>query len=434
MIMAITDFSIVRRSLRSRLFSTCVTALTVGVAVALMLVLLSMRDAGRQAFQRGSGNMHLLVSRDSSPMVSILNGIYYANAPRAPIPWEKYEQLAGSFPLEFAIPTQLGDSYRGFPVLATDGEFFSAFEPNVGEPWVFASGRPFDTVFEVVVGSTAARESGLGVGSELFLTHGIAQSRQLGQADAMTPHEHREFVYKVVGVLEATGSAHDRALFTDLTSSWIIHAHDRRKLDDPSIRTTSVDDLIDADMLITGIYMRVATRPGMQVTASLQTVFDQLRRDTSVVVAQPVQQINALFAIVSNIDQVFIAMAAVVMISSAISIMLALYNSLEQRRRQIAVLRVLGCSRPRVFGLLVTEATVIGILGAGLGVLLAVAGAFGAASALKQAIGLVVTPAFGLELTLAVVTGAILLAAAAGVVPAVMAYRSSVADHLKPLG
>ena len=432
--MALTDFAIVRRSLRSRMFSTCVTAVTVAVAVALMLVLLSMRDAGKQAFTRGSGNMHLLVSRDSSPMVSVLNGIYYANAPRAPIPWAKYEQLASAFPLEFAIPTQLGDSYRGFPVLATTPEFFAAFQPNPDEPWSFAGGRAFVKPFEVVLGATAARETGLRIGSELFLTHGIAQSRQLGQADAMTPHEHREFVYTVVGVLAPTGSAHDRALFTDLNSSWVIHAHDRRKLADKAIRTTTVDDLVEGDRLITGIFLRVATRPGQQVTASLQTVFDQLRRDTSIVVAQPVQQINALFAIVSNIDQVFIAMAAVVMISSAISIMLALYNSLEQRRRQIAVLRVLGCSRPRIFGLLVTEATVIGILGAGLGVLLAVAGAFVAASMLRQAIGLVVTPVFGLELTLAVVTGAILLSAAAGIIPAITAYRVSVADHLKPLG
>lgn len=432
--MALTDFAIVRRSLRSRLFSTCVTALTVAVAVALMLVLLSLRDAGRQAFTRGSGNMHLLVSRDSSPLVSILNGIYYANAPRAPIPWDKYEQLASSFPLEFAIPTQLGDSYRGFPVLATTPEFFSAFQPNPDEAWVFSQGRSFDKPFEVVVGAVAARETGLAVGSELFLTHGIPQSRQLGQPDAMKPHVHREFVYTVVGVLELTGSAHDRALFTDLNSSWVIHAHDRRKLEDKNVRTTTIDDLIEADRLITGIYMRVATRPGQQVTASLQTVFDQLRRDTSIVVAQPVQQINALFAIVSNIDQVFIAMAAVVMISSAISIMLALYNSLEQRRRQIAILRVLGCSRPRIFGLLITEATLIGIFGAALGLGLAVAGAFAAASALKQAIGLVVTPVFGLEVSLAVITGAILLAAAAGIIPAITAYRSSVADHLKPLG
>jgi putative ABC transport system permease protein len=431
---ALTDLAIVRRSLRARLFSTCVTALTVGVAVALMLVLFSMRDAGRQAFARGSGNMHLLVSRDASPMVAVLNGIYYANPPARPIEWAKYQQIAASMPFAFAIPTQQGDSYRGLPVLATAPEFFSDFEPNPGEPWRFAAGRAFDKPFEVVVGARAARETGLRVGSEIFLTHGIAQSRQLGQADAVAPHVHREFAYTVVGVLEPTGSAHDRALFTDLTSSWIIHAHDRRKLTDPAVRTTTADDLLETDRLITGIYLRVASRPGRDATALLPAAFDALRRDPTITVAQPVQQIDALFRIVSNIDVIVLAMAGVVMVSSAISIMLALYNSMEQRRRQVAVLRVLGCSRPRVFGLLVTEATIIGVLGAAAGLALAVGGALVAAGVLRNAIGLVVTPVFAPEVTLAVLTGAILLSALAGIVPGVMAYRSSVADHLKPLG
>lgn len=432
--MALTDLAIVRRSLRTRLFSTCITAITVGVAVALMLVLFSMRDAGRQAFARGSGNVHLIVSRDASPMVAVLNGIYYANPPARPIEWAKYQQIASSMPFAFAIPTQQGDSYRGFPVLATSTEFFSDFDPNLNEPWQFASGRAFDKPFEVVVGATAARETGLRVGSEIFLTHGIAQSRQLGQAEAITPHVHKEFAYTVVGVLEPTGSAHDRALFTDLTSTWIIHAHDRRKLTDPAVRTTTADDLLETDRLITGIYLRIASRPGRDASALLPAAFDALRRDPTITVAQPVQQIDALFRIVSNIDVIFLAMAGVVMVSSAISIMLALYNSMDQRRRQIAVLRVLGCSRPRIFSLLVTEATIIGVLGAALGLALAIAGAFFAAGTLKAAIGLVITPVFALEVTLAVLTGAILLSALAGVVPAIKAYRSSVSENLKPLG
>src|SRR5205085_11916441 len=79
------DWTIISRSLRARLFSTVTTVITVGVAVALMLVLLTMRDSGRRAFERGSGNMHLLISRDASPLVSILNGVFYAGAPRAPL-------------------------------------------------------------------------------------------------------------------------------------------------------------------------------------------------------------------------------------------------------------------------------------------------------------------------------------------------------------
>lgn len=430
-----TDFTIILRSLFSRVFSTVTTVLTVAVAVGLMLVLLSMRDAGRQAFERGSGNMHLLVGPGgTSPLVTVLNSIFYANAPPRPITWAKYEQLAASAPFEFAIPTQQGDSYMGFPVMATKPSFFTEFVPQEGEQWSLADGRFFESQFEVVVGSAVARATGLRVGDELFLTHGIAQSRQLGTASDMQPHVHKEFTYRVVGVLRPTGSSHDRALFTDLLSSWIIHAHDKRKADNPSVTTTTAADVTEADKLVTGIYLRVATRPGQQVTAALQSVFDGLRRDPSITVAQPAQQIRQLFTIVSNIDRVFIAMAAVVLLSSGIGIMLALYNSMEQRRRQIAVLRVLGCSRGRIFGLVLTESALIGAAGAVVGLVLCVLGSRAVAGIMKAELGLTITPTFGPEWVLGVVVGTIVLAALAGVVPAVMAYRTSVANNLRPIG
>src|SRR5688572_26831359 len=106
--MAMTDLTIVRRSLAARLFSTATTALTVAVAVSLMLVLLSMRDTGRRAFERGSGNMHLLVSADVSPLVSVLNGVFYANAPSRPLTWTQHQRIAADPRLEYAIPVQQG--------------------------------------------------------------------------------------------------------------------------------------------------------------------------------------------------------------------------------------------------------------------------------------------------------------------------------------
>jgi putative ABC transport system permease protein len=234
-------------------------------------------------------------------------------------------------------------------------------------------------------------------------------------------------------MLAPTGSAHDRAVFTDLMSSWIIHAHDRRKATNPSI-TTTVDDLLDEDRLITGIYARVATRPGQEVTGSLQAVFNALRRDPTITVAQPVQQVGVLTRIIGSIDEILIGMAAVVVVSSGIAIMLALYNSMEQRRRQIAVLRVLGCSQPRIFGLVVTESALIGLLGAAAGLVLCLVGTRIVAAIMKQRLGLVIEPVFGPDWVLLVITGTIALGALAGVVPAIMAYRTSVAKNLKPIG
>jgi putative ABC transport system permease protein len=241
----------------------------------------------------------------------------------------------------------------------------------------------------VVVGARAARETGLRVGDDIVLTHGSGEGA----------HVHTEFVYEVVGVLGPTGGPHDRALYTDLDSTWILHAHDRR--------------LIEHEAGPRNEPMSITTEEDL---------------------AQPADEVRKLFAIVSNVDQILIGMAAVVMVSSAIGILLAMYNSMAARRRQIAVLRVLGCSRGRMFGLVLTESTMLGLLGAAAGVVLSVIGAAVVAGVLKARLGLVIDPTIGLRPAIIVAGSAVVLAALAGAVPAAMAYRTSVARSLRPMG
>jgi putative ABC transport system permease protein len=429
--MAMTDMTIIRRSLTGRMFSTVTTILTVGIAVGLMLVLLSMRDAGQRAFERGGGNMHMLVSAESDPMTVVLNNLFYMRIPRQSITWNKYQEVAGKYPFAWTIPVQQGDSYRGFPVLATTSEFFNQFTPQPNVEWKLSSGRFFERDWEVVVGAAAARGANLKIGDELFLLCGAG-------------HQHTEHAFKVVGLLAATGTSHDRGIFTTLESSWVIHAQDRLEREhaqghshdhhdcDHDIATLA--DITDRERQVTGVLLRVATRPGSNVSAGIQTVFNRLRNEPGLTVATPKDEITRLFGIVSNINQLLVAMAAVVMVSSGVGIMLALYNSMEQRRRQIAVLRVLGCSQPRVFSLVVTESTLLGVMGAGAGLVLAHLGAMGVAAALRQMLGIVVEPNLGFEWAIGVISLTIILASLAGIIPAVMAYRTPVAKNLRPIG
>jgi len=426
---ALTDTQIVIRSLQARPLSTWVTVAMVATGVGLLLVLLGMRSAARDAFERGSGNTHLLVSADPSPLVAVLNGIFYANAPANPISWAKYQQIRGSFPWLWAIPTQQGDSYRGYPTMATSAEFLTKFEPIAGEPWQLAEGQLFERPFEIVLGAAAAKGSGLRLGQEIFLTHGSGASREGG--DDHAGHVHLEFPFTVVGILEPTGSAHDRALFIDLESSWILHAFDRREREGLH-GAIGPADLTDADRLITGILLRLPTRPGSDASAAMQQQFDTLRRDTSIVVAQPADQIRRLFAIVSNVDGLFIAMAAVVLVSSAVGVMLALYNSMAARTRQVAVLRVLGASQGRIFGMVVTESLMIGFLGAAAGIVVAMVGGIAAAAWLRSSLGLVIDPGLDVRETIIVLGGTVALSALAGVLPAWRAYHVPVAESLRP--
>lgn len=461
-----SDLAIVLRSLASRRLSTVITALSVAVAVALLLVLLTLRNAAGSAFMRGSGNAHLLVSADATPLSSILNTLFYAAAPPRAMTLGKVAELRGIAPFEWTIPVQQGDSYRGHPTLATDPSFFDRFQPVPGEPWKFREGRSLRRVgpgapFEIVAGAVAARNAGLRVGDRIHLTHGSGSSRE------HAGHVHDEYQFEVVGVLEPTETAHDRALFLDLEASWILHAHDRREADgslhakkDASAEDdhdhdhahddehdhdhehddehdhamTTAADLIDEDRLVTGLLVRLPTRPGADAPAALGQVYELFRRDTSITVAQPAEEIRRLMNIVGNIDGLFIAISAAVLVSSSIAIMLALYDGMAARRRQIAILRVLGFSRGRIAGLVLTESALIGAVGVVLGVILSLGGMMIGAGFLRERVGLVIDAGLDPRAVLLVAGSAVALAALAGVVPALAAYRTAVWRSLRPLG
>ena len=443
-----TDLRLILKSLMARATSTAVTCLLIAIAVALLLSMLSLREAGRRSFTRGVGNAHLVVSGDSSPLVAVLNGLFYANPPRAALPESKVIEITTSFPWAWAIPTQLGDSFRGFPVIATTPQFLKDFEPAPGEPWVFADGRNIERPFEVVLASGVARATGLGIGDRLHLTHGMgvggsppprAPARQESQVasvpgpmlDEVTEvtevmeddhheddhhghvhadggeHVHDEVVFEVVGVLAPSGTHHDRLVITELQGAWFIHAIDRRELAGRPA-PGSVEQLEEADRLITG-------------------------RDPSITVASPSTQVDRLCGIVASLDAVFIALGAGILLSGVISVMLVLWNSMELRRRQIAVLRVLGCPQRRILGLVLTESAIIGLVGAIAGGLLAVGGASLAAGLLAIRTGVVVSPNVDPKAAVLIAAGTVALAALAGVAPAIKAYRTPVADNLRPL-
>ncbi|MFM9997193.1 MAG: ABC transporter permease [Phycisphaerales bacterium] len=468
--MALTSLTIVRRSLTARRFSTAMTAASVAVAVAMLLVLLGMRDSARRAFARGSGNMHLLVTAEDSPLVSILNGVFYARAPARALTWTQRERIALDPRVAFAVPVQQGDSYRGFPVVGTLPEFFTAFSPDPGfdagtappprPAWPFAAGAPFTKAFDLVLGSQVWSATGLTVGDHIHLAHGRSGD------DGSAAHVHDEFSFDVVGLLGPTGTPHDRAIFTHLDGAWIVHATEKREREEAEAggapepgapaepgheeedaehadeaggehhheAALRVEDLTPDDKLITGIYVRGVTRDGSTVSASIPAVASELRRDPRLTVAEPAAEIDRLFRIVGQVDQVLLAMAAVVMVSSGVSILLALYNSMEQRRRQIAVLRVLGCSARRIAGIVIMEAVAIGLLGAAVGVAVSAGGTRVVAEVMHRRLGLVIESSVSPILLAGVVGGAILLAAVAGLIPAVMAYRTGVAKNLRPLG
>ena len=312
--------------------------------------------------------------------------------------------------------------------MATTPEFFSKFRPDADTEWKLAQGTFFKGTYDVVMGASAASASGMRVGDKVIVTHGTDDHG----------HAHDENPFTVVGILAPTGSAHDRAVFITLDSTWLMHADEKRHAKDPHAEEPTPENLTPEERLITGAYLSVRGRPGEggrggAAPPLVPAVYNDLRKDTSLTVALPSQEVAKLFTIVSNVDQIFVAMAAAVMVTSAFAIMLALYNTMEQRRRQIAVLRVLGASRGRVFGLILTESTLIGLVGCVAGVGLCLLGVRVVGVVLRARLGLVIDGSLDPRSALLVAAGAVMLAALAGVLPGIVAYRTSVARSLRPL-
>ncbi|MFT3686222.1 MAG: ABC transporter permease [Phycisphaerales bacterium] len=433
--MAMTDFGIVRRSLLSggRWFATATTVLTVGVAVGLLLVLIALRSAGEQAFARGTGNMHLLVSKDSSPLNSVLNAVFYMGTPARADNISKFDAIRKDGRVAWAIPVLQSDSFHGHPTLSTTTEFFSLFQPAAGTSWSFVQGGPFKETFDVVLGSRVAAETRLKVGDELHITHG-----KPNEAAGEHGHEHEGVHFKVSGVLAPTATAHDNAVFTTLESAWLIHADENREAAAKAARTAvvepTVENLRPDEKPITGLYVRVKGRDDSNTPATLPQIYEELRKDGTITVAQPGQQVTSLFKVVAGIDRIIFALAAAVLFSTAITIMLVLYQAMELRRRQVAVLRVLGASRERVFMLALTEAAVIGVAASLLGVALAFVGSYVVAAGIHAQLGLTVTPSLDARWLVSIGAGTVLLACVAGLVPAATAYRTDVLRNLRPIG
>lgn len=431
---ALRGSRVVLRSLLARRFQTVTTSITVAIAVGLLLTIMSMRDATKQTLERGAGNMHLVVSAEPSSLVSVLNSVFHAGTPSQAMPWLSVQQLQRDPRVAYAMPIQQGDSFDRFPVTAVLPEFFNRFSPDPrfdpdgsdrGTPWRASRGRLLEDRFEAVLGSQVARESGLDIGDMIVLTCGLAGVGMV----------HEGFAYEIVGVLEVSGTPHDRVVFADLASGWIIHAQDKRDREaggraDPVTEA----DLSASDRLVTGVYVRGVVREGRQASAAIAELASELRRNPTLTVASPASEIDALFRIVNRVDRLLIAMAFVVLVSGAVSIMLALYSSGQMRRREIATFRVLGASRGRIVSWVLAEAVILGAAGAVLGGVVSVVGGHVVAWGLKVQLGLVVEPAISPAAFGLVSAVAIVLAAIAGIAPAILAYRTTVAEHLRPLG
>ncbi len=179
------------------------TVLSVALSAALLLGLERLRADVRHSFAQAVSGTDLIAGPRTGSVELLLYAVFHIGQPRANLPWAAVQQLRTHPDVAWVIPIALGDSFRGFPVVATDGSFFTHFRHGDQQALRWQSGQPFAGDSEVVLGAEVARRLKLQVGDAVILAHGDG---------AMAEHDHDDHPMTVVGVLAPTGTPVDRAL------------------------------------------------------------------------------------------------------------------------------------------------------------------------------------------------------------------------------
>lgn len=298
--------------------------LALGVAT-LVFVLLAQTQLARQVTRDAQG-IDLVVGAKGSPLQLILAAVYHVDVPTGNVPLAAVDALRANRYVAQVIPLALGDNYRGFRIVGSEPALIEHYGGRLvaGTAW---RGR-----MQAVLGATVARETGLAVGARFAGTHGLAAGGAV----------HDDAEYRVVGVLAPTGTVLDRLILTDLESVWFVH---EGEAGDPAERK-----VLEAEREVTALLVRYAS----PLAAALLP--RQVNAEPMLMAAVPANELARLFAVFGVAVDAVRAFGAILMGAALLALFVALTTALEQRRYDLAIMRLLGASRRQVAALLLVEA------------------------------------------------------------------------------
>ncbi len=412
-------FLIVRKSMRQHALSTMITVLSTALASGLVMAVFAIDRQTYDAFTGGRMGFDAVLGARGSQLQLVLNSVFHLETSPGNIPWNLYQTIKQDPRVELAIPYAVGDNYHGFRLVGTTQEIFTGFEYQPGKKFsIRPGGRPFNSHRrEAVIGDYVARKTGLGVNSKFSPYHGLVYD------ESMKHHEK----YLVVGVLEPTNTPSDRVIWIPIEGIFRMGGHVLRG-SGTEYEAEAGKEIPDEHKEVSAVMLKLKNN---QAGITLdQTINKQGRVAT---LAWPIGRVMAdLFGKIGWVSRILTLVAYLVVLVAAGSILASIYNAMNERRREFAILRALGARRRTVFGAIILESTMIAALGAVLGYGVYAAILMLATVIVRSQTGVVLnTLCFHPVLMLAPVS-MILLGALAGLLPAFKAYSTDVASNLTP--
>lgn len=412
--------SLAWRSLANRAGSATLTVLAIALAVALFLGVEKTRSGAKQGFESTLSGTELVVGARTGTVNLLLYSVFRMGDATAEVSWQTYDWLRNRDDVAWTVPLSLGDSHRSYRVLGTTTEYFDRYKYGGGQTLMLAEGQRFDDLFDAVIGADVADALGYTVGTPLILTHGLG-------VGGLTDHDDRPF--RVSGILARTGTPVDSTIHVSLEAITAIHVGWETGTRNPMASTITEEMIRSFDLTPRTI---TAVLVGLERKGTLLRTkrdIDTFRGEPLMAII-PGQALAQLWEVTGAAERALIAISVFVVAVGLVSVLTSILSSLNERRREMAILRAMGARPGHVFFLLLAEAGLLGFLGALIGAIAVNAGLFLSAPLLRDAYGITLIGTAPGRLdgqTLFAVTAAAL---AMGVAPAWIALKRSLADGL----
>jgi putative ABC transport system permease protein len=402
------------QSLWNRRTTAALTIASIAIGVALLLCVRQIAHQTRDGFSRTVSGTDLIVGARGGQINLLLYSVFRIGDATNNISYETFQKLAMHRDVAWAIPLSLGDSHRGYRVLGTNADYFSHYQYGDSQSLRLTKGSLLNNLHDTVLGSEVARSLSYQIGDHIVLSHGIADV-------SFTKHDDQPF--KVSGILAPTGTPVDRTVHVSLEAIEAIHVGSEsssKQTADATHDPTLIPKTVTAIML--GLKSRLTT-------FELQRSINDYRGEPLLAIL-PGVTLSQLWKILSVVETALTLIGSCVVIACMIGLLTALLTTLNERRREISILRSVGARPRQLFLLLIGESGLLGVLGIVIGVIIFYSLLIGSRAWALSRFGIDLQPRLLTGSDIILLVAIMLMAFSLGTIPAWQAYRRSLSDGL----
>jgi putative ABC transport system permease protein len=409
------------KSLWNRRVTALLTLTSIAISVALLLGVQMLKTSARESFANTVSGVDLIVGARSGPLNLLLYSVFRVGDATANVSWTSYQKIARHRDVAWTVPISLGDSHRGFRVMGTTRDYFVHYRFGDQRPLMFSAGRPFEDLYDVVLGADVAQKLRYRLGDSIVVSHGLGN---------VSFAEHRDKPFHVAGILKKTGTPVDRTVHVSLQAITAIHIDWQSGVQAPEDSRISAREARMRDLTPESITAFLVGMKSRVMTFTMQRAINDYRQEPLLAVL-PGIALSQLWDLVGIADLALSVVAVFVVLAGLLGMLTSILTSLNERRREMAILRSVGARPRHVFALMLIEAGVLALGGVLAGTALTYLVILLGRAALESRFGIFVPLSAPDAYALKVLSAIVLAALVMGLFPALRAYRNTLSDGLQ---